>query len=176
VCIVSHLHLYESTSSTRVYLANRSYTSVAAGNAGCAIQWHAFTKVAATPSLSRWPPCESKHAVAVLASINDAARQPRLRPVRGCERYDKSRSPKIDPPLTFSILPSHSPVTTPTTSFSVTIRSRHVQAISASGPGITRCKVDPIPHGYNNEAVIDCSRRSCETRDAIQVIDRVSPA
>jgi hypothetical protein len=74
---------------------------------GCAIQWHAFTKVAAFPS-SRWPPCEElKHAVAVLASINDAARQPRLQPLSG-ERYDKSRSPKIDPLLTFSILPSHS--------------------------------------------------------------------
>jgi len=34
VCIVSHLHLYESTSSTRVYLANRSYPSPAAGNSG----------------------------------------------------------------------------------------------------------------------------------------------
>lgn|SRR6266850_4050073 len=91
---------------------------------GWAIQWYAFTKVAAFPS-SRWPPCELKHAVAVLASINDAARQPRLQPLSG-ERYDKSRSPKIDPLLTFSILPSHSPVTTPTTPYSVTIYSQYV--------------------------------------------------
>ena len=104
----------------------------------------------------------------------DAARQPRLRHL-GCERADKSRSSKINPLPTFTILPSHSPVTTPATSCSVTIPSQHVQATSASGPGIALWKIDPIPHGYNNAAIINCSQRFCQTRDTLQV-DRVPPA
>jgi hypothetical protein len=76
------------------------------------------------PKPSRWPPCGEKHAVAVLASISDAAWLPRVQMFEGVRMvYDKNPSPMIVPLLTFYPPVTHyAAVTTPTTSYSAIIR------------------------------------------------------
>jgi len=75
-CVTPHLHLCGSTSFDTCVPREWVISLPQPEMAGCAIQWHTFTKVTAIPSQSLWPRCEERHAVAVLASINDAARLP----------------------------------------------------------------------------------------------------
>ena len=100
-CIMSHLH----SSPVGRHVFQHVYASRVAH-----IPLPQLDIVDSAMQLPKWRPfrtrhvrrlADTEHAVAVLASINDAARLPRVRPLRGDQCYHKNPSPMIDPLLAF---------------------------------------------------------------------------